>query len=148
MYDLEVGGLEMLRRDIERAGEIPYDVQKEMVEVQAKITEEALVYTAADMLRNGGHDAKGNKVNYSTGDLAGSIKRERPKKRKSGPVSFIRFEGMQHGNRNAEVAFVNEYGKKKQPARPFIKTAMRQSNDPAANAARKVLDEYLRKKNL
>ena len=68
MYDLEVGGLEMLRRDIERAGEIPYDVQKEMVEVQAKITEEALVYTAADMLRNGGHDAKGNKVNYSTGD--------------------------------------------------------------------------------
>ena len=148
LFDLEVSGLTMLERDIKMAGDIPMDVQKEMVDAQAEITESALVYTAATMLRDGGHDEHGNKKNYSTGDLVRSIRRTKARKQKSGPLAYIRFEGEQHGNRNAEVAFVNEYGKKSQPARPFIATALKQSNNPAANEARKILDEYLRKKRL
>lgn len=50
--------------------------------------------------------------------------------------------------RNAEVAFVNEYGKAGQPARPFINTANEKSADAAVEAAAGVYDKYLKSKNL
>ena len=37
-----------------------------------------------------------------------------------GGEAVITFEGTQHGNRNSEVAVGNEYGTKRQPARPFM----------------------------
>lgn len=138
LFDFEVSGLTMLQHDMKMAGEIPFDVLSDMLDAKAKVTEETLVYTAATMLDG----------EYSDGDIVRSIKRTKARKTKKEPVVYVRFTGKQHGNRNAEVAFINEYGKKSQPARPFIKTAIKGSEERAANAARKVLDEYLRKKNL
>lgn len=54
----------------------------------------------------------------------------------------------ERGNRNAEVAFINEFGKHGQPARPFIKTANEEAADTAVEAAAKVYDKYLKSKNL
>lgn len=138
MLDFDVTGLNALQRDLKAFGELPNDTMKKMVDAQAEVTEDALVYTAGTMLQGP----------YFQGDVARSVKRQKPKITKSGATSMIKFTGMQHGNRNGEVAFVNEYGKKSQKARPFIKTAIKESSDPAADAAREVLNDYLDRKNL
>lgn len=156
MLEFDASGLSRLRKDIEAAGNLPDSVLKEMVTAQAKVTEEALVYYAAQMLKGGGKRTFKRKgrtffmtgVNYSTGDTVRSITRKKPHMYRNGPQVRIQFEGEQHGNRNAEVAFVNEYGKKSQPARPFIKTAIRESLTPAAEAAREILNEHIKSKNL
>jgi hypothetical protein len=60
----------------------------------------------------------------------------------------IEFKGESHGNRNAEIAFVNEYGKKSQPARPFIKTANTISDEPSKKAGFSVYDDWLKSKGV
>jgi len=52
------------------------------------------------------------------------------------------------GIRNAEVAFINEFGKTNQKARPFIKTANETCADEAVDAAAKVYASYLASKKL
>ena len=135
---LATAGLEEIRRAMLRIETIPMDVQADMVDAKAKITEEAQIYRAATMLQGP----------YYTGDTAASVKRTKPRKLKSGPVSWIRFEGMQHGNRNAEVAFVNEYGKTSQPARPFIRRANAESEREATLAAAEVMFDWQKKQGL
>ena len=50
--------------------------------------------------------------------------------------------------RVTEVAFVNEFGKEGQPARPFIGTANARKGDEAVKAAAEVYDKFLKSKNL
>lgn len=50
--------------------------------------------------------------------------------------------------RNAEIAFVNEYGKRGQPGRPFIAEANEECADEVAAAGMRVLADYLSSKNL
>lgn len=61
----------------------------------------------------------------------------------------IKFEGSSHGNRNAEIAFVNFYGTKRaQPARPFITAAEEISAEESAIKVQEVLDKFLKSKGL
>jgi HK97 gp10 family phage protein len=46
------------------------------------------------------------------------------------------------GNRNAEVAFINEFGKRGQDARPFMETANEESAGETTEAAAKVLHDW------
>lgn len=138
MFEFDAAGISALQRDINAAGDIPDGVLKEMVEAQAKVIEEALVYNAGTMLQGP----------YYEGEVARSPKHKKPRILKTGAATTITFEGMQHGNRNAEVAFVNEYGKKSQPARPFIQKSIRETLTPAAEAARKILNDHISSKNL
>lgn len=134
----EVYGAKELMRDIREAGDVPPDILKEMVERQAKPTEEALVYTGGSMLVGP----------YFQGDVAASVKAGKARVSGSGAQVKIEFKGTAHGNRVAEIAFINEYGKKSQPARPFISKAIKDSEVAGAEAARTVLDAYLAFKNL
>ena len=45
--------------------------------------------------------------------------------------------------RQAEIAFINEYGKQGQPARPFIGTAMNRSADRIQDQAEKVIGDWI-----
>ena len=60
---------------------------------------------------------------------------------------MISFTGTRRrGNtttRNAEIAFVNEYGKKGQPARPFIGTAMSRNEEAITAPAEKVIGDWI-----
>ena len=138
MIDFEVSGLQELISDMKKAGDIPNSTLKEMVTEQAKVVEEAIVYNAGTMLQGP----------YYEGAVAASVTPKKARVSKTGAYVTITFKGEQHGNRLGEIAFINEYGKKSQPARPFIKKAQSQSSDPAANAAHKVLDEYISKQGL
>lgn len=131
-------GVDKLASDLYKVAEIPDSTQREMVDAMADVFLEAQKYTAATMLQGP----------YYQGDVASSVKKSRVKKNKTGPYVDIEFKGESHGNRNAEIAFVNEYGKKSQPARPFIKTANEISDKPSREAAFKVYDKFLKSKGV
>lgn len=134
----EVYGAKELMRDIRAAGDIPPDVLAQMVERQAKPVEEALVFNAGSMLVGP----------YYEGGVATSVKAGKAKVSKSGAMVKIEFKGTQHGNRVAEIAFINEYGKKSQPPRQFIAKSIKDADAEGAEAARTVLDAYLAFNNL
>lgn len=89
---------------------------------------------------------------YDTGQLANSITKGKVTTSSSGSSLSLTFSGSRkRGNtttRNAEIAFVNEFGKHGQPARPFIQTANEQNIDKAVDKAADVYDKYLKSKNL
>lgn len=112
---IDISDLEEL---IQLVGVNLYDIPNSIKERMLKVVSE--------------HVSKHIKKNAaSTGMLAGKYNLNRlkasvvsVKKSEDGePYIEINFKGMQHGNRNAEVAFVNEYGTGKQKARPFISEA-------------------------
>lgn len=79
---------------------------------------------------------------YFTGDLAQNIEIGRIRKNnKNGRYTDVIFKGKvrdahhSKGERRAKIAFINEYGTRKQPARPFISTAVRNGSDDAVQAA-------------
>lgn len=125
-FDFDIKGVEGLARDLQAVGRIPDAFKKELVDAEAKVVEEGIVYNAGTMLQGPYYEA----------GIAHSVTRRKPKITKNGAEAMIVFAGTQHGNRLGEIAFVNEYGKKNQAARPFIKNAIRDSADRAADAAR------------
>lgn len=138
MFDIQVEGMRGLQIALDKAGDLPERTRKEMCDAQAEVVEKSLIYYAGTMLRGP----------YYKGGVARSVTRAKARATKTGATATIAFKGTQHGNRLAEIAFINEFGKKKQPARPFIRTSNDKAADPAADAARKVLDDYLDKQGL
>ena len=73
---------------------------------------------------------------------------EKPRKRgKGGKVMFIEFVGTQHGESLSTIAYINEYGKTNQPARPFIATANAKAENgrQLKKAASVLFNHYSRK---
>lgn len=131
-------GVDALAKVLNDIANIPQDVQGEIVDAMADVVKDAQVFTAGTMLQGP----------YYQGDVAASVTKSRIKKRKSGPYVDIEFKGTAHGNRLAEIAFINEYGKKSQPARPFIKTANELSDEPSKKAGLDVYDAWLKSKGV
>lgn len=82
---------------------------------------------------------------YATGKTADSLTRTSPKRGKSGISLYLTFRGSHHGTRNGEIAFINEYGKTNQPARPAIREANEENADQAVEDAADVLDRWIQK---
>ena len=140
MAELSTQGLDGLIDDMTVLMELPDETVLEM------LTAEAEVVAAAQQ-----SEAQSMGV-YATGKTAGSISYDKKLKVKGASRAiYVSPKGTRSdGNkrRNAEVAFVNEYGKAGQPARPFINTANEKSADAAVEAAAGVYDKYLKSKNL
>ena len=137
-FEFAVKGAKELANVLNKVAEIPPDAQEKMIDAMADIFAEGQEYTAATMLQGP----------YYRGDVASAIKKNKLKRGKSGPYKDIVFKGMAHGNRIAEIAFVNEYGKKSQPARPFIKTANTISDRPSLEAGFSAYDKWLKSKGV
>jgi len=137
----KANGLDELVNSFEMLAEMPDEVILSMLDAQADVVEKAQIRTAGTMLSG----------RYSKGLVQGAVKKTEPIKSKSGAVQFITFDGIargkrrpRKGNRIAEIAFINEFGKTNQPARPFIQTANEESAEAATQAAAGVHDEYLK----
>lgn len=113
-------------------------VMDEMLSAKGDVVVEAQKKTAGTMLQGP----------YNKRAVMGAVTKGKARKIKGGRALDITFEGEQHGNRLAEIAYVNEFGKTNQPARPFIQTANEQSADAATEAAADVLDRHLKNKGL
>ena len=140
MAELSTQGLDGLIDDMTALMELPDETVLEM------LTAEAEVVAAAQQ-----SEAQSMGV-YATGKTAGSISYDKKLKVKGASRAiYVSPKGTRSdGNkrRNAEVAFVNEYGKAGQPARPFINTANEKSADAAVESAAGVYDNNLKSKHL
>lgn len=80
---------------------------------------------------------------YNKGGVAGGVKKKRPTKSGGGRKIPITFEGTQHGERIGTIAFVNEFGTKKQKARPFVKQAIEETKESVTRAEEEVINNYI-----
>lgn len=140
MADFRINDLDGLMLDLAAIAELPDEVAEEMLLAEAEIVEEAQIYTGMKM------------GVYRTGDTLSSITHGRMKRGKDGErAMYVYPRGVDaDGNRNAEAAFVNEFGAPGRgiAPRPFISTANEESADAAVDAAAKVYDKFLKTKNL
>ena len=138
MATLELTGFDDLEDAFRRISEIPFDVTAEALDAMAAV--------AAEKIRSTG-ESMGVRDPESDVHILDRIKPRKPKKTTEGGYEMISFTGTRRrGNtttRNAEIAFVNEYGKKGQPARPFIGTAMNRSADRIQDQAEKVIGDWI-----
>jgi hypothetical protein len=132
MAKIEITGLGETLISMQNIAHIPDSVIREMMEAQADVVMEAQKRTASTMLQGP----------YYRGGVVSGIAKGRFKRTGDGAEHHIVFKGTQHGTRIAEIAFINEYGKKNQPARPFIKTANEQAAGEATEAAAKILHNW------
>ena len=139
MATLELTGFDDLADAFQRISEIPFDVTADALDAMAAV--------AADQIRSTG-ESMGVRDPESDVHILDKIKKaSKAKKTDSGGYLNISFSGSRRRGktttRNAEIAFVNEYGKKGQPARPFIGTAMSRNEDAISDPAEKVIGDWI-----
>lgn len=139
MGSLSVSGLDGLIDDLDELARLPDSVTDQILNAEAD------VIAAAQQAET----AKRWKGPYWTGTTARSIKKGKVKKTGLDKSITVAPTGKnKRGARNAEVAFINEYGKRGQPARPAMKTANERKEQEAVEAGEKVYHAYLDGKNL
>ena len=139
MPRLEFSGIDELSLALEALAAIPDSVTDGILNAEADVIAAAQQRTMARMLKGP----------YSTGDTARSIKKGKIKKGTQEKSISVSPQGRnRRGERHAAVAFINEYGKRGQPARPAIRTANAEAESAAVEAGEKVYHAYLDSKNL
>ena len=138
MAEFDVSGLDDLMLSLQDVADLPETVQDAMLDAQADVVLQAQ-QSAAQAIAD-------------TGQTARSLRKSKPRTRKGVRSISITFAwSRKRGDtttRNAEIAFVNEYGKKGVPARNFIRKANEQSAAASTQAAASVYDQYLQSKGL
>lgn len=128
MAEFKAVGLDELALSLQEIAEIPEDIQDEMLRAQGNIVAQAQRESAQ---RYG---------IQRTGTLIRSIKAGKVKLDKHGNrVLYVTPVGSRvRGEKkttNAEIAFLNEYGTRRQKARPFMRDANERSAEAATQAA-------------
>ena len=140
MSNLRLEGFEDLNDAFNRISGIPQHVTEDALTAMASV--------AAAKIRSTG-ESMGVRDPESSVHILDKIKQGEPKKTASGGYADITFSGTRTRNgrktRNAEIAFVNEYGKRGQPARPFIGTAMARSEQQIMAAGEEVVGDWIEK---
>ena len=142
MAKLELDGFDDLLDAFARIGDVPGEVLDK--------TLTAMETVAADKIK-----ASGESMGVRDQDpmdnvhILDKVKMNRPKRTDTGGYADVTFSGSRTrsgiNTRNAEIAFVNEYGKRSQQARPFVGQAMEQNADAIANAGAEVLLDWTEK---
>lgn len=133
----------------EYAAEIPLSVIDEMLISEADVVESEVKSNAQTMLKG----------DYYTGGTADALFRKDPHNSESGKSKGNRQITLtfnekrydkyhQSGERNGTIAFVNEYGARGIPARPFIQKAIDNKEKQAFDSAEKVFDKWLQKEKM
>ncbi len=115
-------------------------VKIDALDSMAKVAKEKIRATGESM---------GVRDSESSVHILDNITTTKAKLSKTGGYEDITFKGTRTRGktktRNAEIAFVNEYGKRGQPARPFIGTAMSKNEKEIAEAGAEVLGDWIEK---
>lgn len=143
MAELTCYGLDGLMLSLKEIEEIPAEVQDEMLLAGAEVVAKAQREKVMDY---GIYDGSSPK------HVADSIKPGKVKLKKGQRVIYVSPTGSRRRGktvtRNAEILFVNEYGKKRQKARPAVRDANEASAEATVTAQLAVYDKYLRSKDL
>lgn len=146
MAEFGCSGLNELMLSFQEITEIPEDVQDQILNAQADV----VVSAQRNRVR-----AYGIFDGSSPVHVASSIKKGRPKLKKGTRVLYVsptgtrtRGRGKTQKVRNAEILFVNEFGKRGQKARPAVADANEACAEETTQAGFRVYDEWLKSKNL
>ena len=138
MATLEIQGFEDLESAFKRISDIPWEVTEEALGQMATVAAGKIKATGESM---GVRDPESNV------HILDKIKLAKAKKTMTGGELAITFSGTRTRRkietRNAEIAFVNEYGKRGQKARPFVGIAMSENEDKIMAAAETVIGEWI-----
>lgn len=140
MASLELEGFDALEAALLRISDVPWEIMEKSLNAMAAV--------ASDRIRASG-ESMGVRDPESRVHILDKIKPNKAKKTEDGGVQQISFSGSRTRNgvttRNEEIAYVNEYGKRSQPARPFILQAMEGSADEISQAGEKVFGDWTEK---
>lgn len=140
MASFETYGSDGLIQAFQRMSNIPDDVKINALNSMGKIAADSQKETGE---RHGVRDPK------SSVHILDNIKVNKPKIGDAGGSITITFEGTRpNGNteiRNAEIAFIQEYGTDKIPAQQFIREAMETAADNIGKAGEKIIQDYIEK---
>ena len=138
MARLELEGIDDLNAAINRMNPIPDGVKTEMLDAMTKAAMPAIRQSGQSL---GVYDPESGE------HVIDKLKANKPKLTKDGGSQDITFSGSrQRGSkkvRNAEIAFINEYGTRKQPARPFMGQAMTKNEKAIVDAAEEPLGNWM-----
>lgn len=130
---------------------IPAKTLDAMLQAEADVVEPEVVRNAETMLNDRG---------YSTGATAEAVTRKKPAYGKNENGERVRelvltFTGLrddqyhkrskEKDRRNAAIAFINEYGARGIPPRPFMSKAVDDKEEEAKDAGEAVFDEWAKK---
>ena len=146
MAELTHDGLDGLIKSLQELADIPPEVQDDILNAQADI---AVAAQKRKIRAYGIYDLNSR----STAHVANSIKKGKVKLTKDGyRAIYVTAAGSRRRGktttRNAEILFVNEYGKKTQRARPAVRDANEECADEVAAVALQIYDKFLESKNL
>lgn len=140
MASLEISGMDDLNDAFGRIADIPDAVTTRALNDMAEI--------AAKEIKASG-ESMGVRDPESDVHILDNIKPTKVKITEAGGYQDITFSGTRkRGDKresNALIAFVNEYGTKKQQARPFIGQAMTKNEKKIAEAGGEVIGDWIEK---
>ena len=140
MARLELDGFDELNAALQRIGSIPEPVAAQALDAMAAV--------AKNKIRDRG-ESLGMRDPESDVHILDVITTTKAKKTKSGGFEDITFAGTRRRSgkrvRNAEIAFVNEYGTRTQQARPFISPAMTQNEAAIAAPGAEIIGDWIEK---
>lgn len=143
MAEFSCNGLDGLMLSLKEIEEIPAEVQDEMLLAGAEVVAKAQREKVMDY---GIYDGSSPK------HVADSIKPGKVKLKKGQRFIYVSPTGSRRRGktvtRNAEILFVNEYGKKRQKARPAVRDANEASAEATVTAQLAVYNKYLRSTDL
>lgn len=129
MARFSCSGFEDLNSVYHELSNIPTDVTQDMLEAMGTV--------AMERIRESG-EAMGVRDPESNEHILEKLKLSKPTFTKDGGLLYVNFSGNRANRkkktRNAMIAFINEFGKRGQPARPFMKTALDKSADEISQA--------------
>ena len=144
MARLAFDGLDSLMDDLDSLAHLPDRVVEDVLNAGADVLVPAQRAEISSRWRG----------KFSEGISAKSVKKSKVKKTKDGGAVHIYPQGTRKRGkkriRNAEVAFINEYGAPKRgiAPRPAIAAANAKAEQAAAEAGERVFNAYLDSKNL
>ena len=138
-----VSGLDEFSLSLQELAALPDTVQDDMLEAGAEVVAKA---QRDKVMAYGIYDRE------STQHVAESIKPGKVKVKKGRRVIYVSPTGKRkRGNtetRNAEILFINEFGKRGQSARPAVRDANEACAEATTQAEFQVYDKWLKSKNL
>ena len=143
MAEFSCNGLDDLMLSLQEIAAIPEEVQDEMLRAGADVVAQA---QREKVKAYGIYDGS------SPRHVADTSKPGRVKLKKGQRVIYVTPTGSRRRGksvtRNAEILFVNEYGKRGQKARPAIRDANEACAEQMVSAEMAVYDKHLRSKDL
>ena len=143
MAEFSCNGLDDLMLSLQEIAAIPEEVQDEMLQAGADVVAQA---QREKVKAYGIYDGS------SPRHVADAIKPGMVKLKKGQRVIYVTPTGSRRRGksvtRNAEILFVNEYGKRGQKARPAMRDANEACAEQMVSAQMAVYDKHLRSKDL